>query len=287
MPNFCRPNPVKSTKFFSRLTFGLLALMLVIVFLTLLAVPVQAQFQGTDVASVYEIKDKNPTDGDIIVSTSDGLVLATTSYDTHIFGVLKNNPLIVYRSLDQTGYPIVRSGLADINVTTFNGPIKYGDYITASAFPGKGEKALESGYVVGIALQPFNDSSPGNKQNFNGRTINTGKIRVAIRIEYADVTSPKTISRLFSFLGTSFLSNIQDPKQFGMIVRYFAAGLIILLAFSFGFLTFSRSIAKGVEAIGRNPLAKSTIQFSIMINIALLILTGLIGLIASFILIKV
>ena len=91
---------------------------------------------------------------------------------------------------------------------------------------------------------------------------------------------------MFGLVGVSFLENLGDPKQFAQVVRYLAAGLVVLLSFTFGFLTFSRSISKGIEAIGRNPLAKSAIQFSIFINIALLVATGIIGIVASILLIK-
>lgn len=266
-----------------------LLLLISLIFLTtgyqLLATTVHAQLQGTEVATVYEIKDKDAVEGDILTISEEGLVRTTVSYDIRIFGILQKDPLLVYRHADGTGEPIVRSGVAEVNVTTAAGPIKYGDYITSSDVPGKGEKALDSGYVVGIALADFDENS-GELIDDQGRQIASGKIPVAINIQLAELTNPRNVSRLFGFLGTSFLSNIKDPKQFGLIVRYMAAGLIILLSFSFGFLTFSRSISKGMEAIGRNPLAKTTIQFSILINIALLIVTAIIGLVASFIIIK-
>jgi F0F1-type ATP synthase membrane subunit c/vacuolar-type H+-ATPase subunit K len=79
---------------------------------------------------------------------------------------------------------------------------------------------------------------------------------------------------------------VNDPKKFGNVVRFIAAGLVVLLSFTFGFLTFSRSIAKSVEALGRNPLAKSTIQLSMVINIILLVVTGIIGIVASILIIR-
>ncbi len=233
-----------------------------------------AQSQGIEVTSVYEIQDKDAIDGDIVIAKDTGLVRADKAYDAKLFGVIQAQPLLVYRENERTNVkPVVRSGVALVNVTNLTGPIKYGDYITSSATLGKGEKAIESGYVIGIALQPF--SGTGN-----------GKIPVAIKLEFAEITTPRFAGRIFSLLGTAFLENLQDPKKFGDIVRYIAAALVVLLSFTFAFLTFSRTIVKSIEAIGRNPLAKNTIQLTMIINVILLIITGFIGIVASILIIR-
>lgn len=244
----------------------------------------QTQGQGIEVTSVYEITDPNAVEGDIVTITEKGVVRANIGFDPKMFGVIQNFPLLVYRT-EVKGKPIIRSGVAEIGVTTFNGPIKYGDYITSSLIPGKGQRAAESGYVLGIALGAF-DGSGGQTINGPNGKVALGKIPVAIRIEYAEISNPRFVGRLFSFIGAAFLENIVDPKKFGDIIRFGAAALVLLLSFTFGFLTFSRSILKSIEAIGRNPLAKNTIQFSMILNIILLLATGLVGIIASVLIIK-
>lgn len=236
-----------------------------------------AQAPGIEVTSMYQIADKDAKEADILVATDKGLVRASKTYDNKTFGVLQENPLLLYRDKNVTdGKPVIRSGVATVNVTTLAGPIKYGDFITSSSVAGSGEKASQSGYVLGIALANFDGTG--------GAT--TGKIPVAIRIEYAELTNPRFAGELFGFVGSSFLENVRDPKQLGSIVRYIAGGLVLLLAFTFAFLTFSRSIGKSIEALGRNPLAKSAIQLSMIINIGLLIVTGIIGIIAAFLIIR-
>ena len=136
-----------------------------------------------------------------------------------------------------------------------------------------------------MALEPFTGEGVPQVDGPNGK-VASGKITVAIRIEYTELSSPRFAGRLFGFIGTAFLENVSDPKQLGNIVRLLAAGLVVLLSFTFGFLTFSRSIAKSIEAMGRNPLAKSTIQLSMIINIALLVVTGIIGIVASIFIIR-
>ncbi|MBU1032250.1 hypothetical protein KKE03_05030 [Patescibacteria group bacterium] len=247
--------------------------------------PIHAQqSQGIEVTSVYEISDADAIEGDILKATDQGLVRTTIGFDNKIFGVIQEQPLLVYRT-ETKGKPVIRSGVAQINVTTLNGPIKYGDYITSSAVAGKGQKAQESGYTVGMALGAFTGEDAPQVDGPNGK-VASGEIPVAVRIEYTELTNPRFAGRLFGFVGTAFLENVSDPKQIGNLIRYVAAGLVILLSFTFGFLTFSKSIVKSIEALGRNPLAKSTIQLSIIINIGLLIITGIIGIVASILIIR-
>lgn len=247
----------------------------------------QAKAQSIDaaLASTYEIADKDATEGDILVSTDKGLVRATLSFDNKMFGVVQNKPLLVYREASVSGLPVVRSGVAEVNVTTINGDINPGDYVTTSTIAGKGEEVKESGYVLGVALTGFN-SNQGEAITYQGQQYKQGKVKVAIRIEYAELTNPRFAGRLFGFVGNSFLENVRDPAKFGQTVRYMAAGLVVLLSFTFGFLTFGRSMSKSVEALGRNPLAKNTIQLSMVINVVLLLITGLVGIVASILILR-
>lgn len=241
--------------------------------------------QGVEVTSTYSIIDEEALDGDILVTSENGLVRATQEYDIRIFGILQDLPIIVNRDLDAGGEPVIRSGVAQINVTTLNGSIKYGDYITASPIPGKGQKATRSGYVIGVSLASFNESS-GEKVTFEEKEYASGKIPIAVKVEYAEIDNPRFLDRIFSYLGISLLSYIRDPQQFGLVIRYIVAGLAILLSFTFGFLTFSRSISKAIEAIGRNPLAKEAIQLGMLFNIFLMIVIAVLGLVAAFLIVK-
>lgn len=261
-------------------------LLLPIILNTFYLIPIvnAQESRGIEVTSVYEIADKDAAEGDILKATDKGLVRADIGFDNKMFGVVSNQPLLVYRSQVQ-GKPVVRSGIAQVNITTLNGPIRYGDYITTSTILGKGQKASESGYTLGVALSQFDGTGASQIDGPRGK-VASGTIQVAIRIEYTELTNPRFAGRLFGFLGTAVLENVSDPKQIGNVIRFIAAGLVVLLSFTFGFLTFSRSIAKSIEALGRNPLAKSTIQLSMIINIALLVITAIVGIAASILIIR-
>ncbi|MFA5932485.1 MAG: hypothetical protein WCV81_05640 [Microgenomates group bacterium] len=258
---------------------------------------VLAQESGSvDWTYTYSIADKDAVDGDIISSSTDkGLTRANFPYDSHMFGVMQKTPLVVYTSFENTGLPIARSGTATVNVTTLNGPIVPGDYITTSEIPGKGQKATDSGNVLGIALTPLGPSdgtetsyqptSTTGKQN-PAIKVRAGKVTVALRVEYAEITTARTALRLLDSFNAALFTNVQNPDQFVKIFRYITAIVIVLISFTIGFLTFSRAIPKGIEAIGRNPLAQKTIIFSIVLNIIFTLVTAIAGIAAAILILK-
>ncbi|GIW62855.1 MAG: hypothetical protein KatS3mg090_0681 [Patescibacteria group bacterium] len=147
------------------------------------------------------------------------------------------------------------SGIANVLVSAINGPIKKGDYITTSNIPGIGMKANTTGFVIGTALSDFN---PSNKETITLLPVN-------LDIKYVSIyNSPiGTLSRL-----TNWTKNItyQEPL---VAFKYIVATVIIILSTIFSFIHFGRTGSKGIEALGRNPLAKQSIQFGIFLNIIL------------------
>lgn len=278
-----------------KVLFSILAL---VIFASSFLPVILAQVESVDFAYVYNIPDKEAVDGDIVSSTPDkGLQRSSYPYDLRTFGVVQTTPLMVYKSVDDQGLqPVSRAGTATVNVISLNGPINAGDYITTSEIPGKGQKATSSGYVIGIALTPLgaNDGTEINyqrkvtdsKQSLPPEKIRTGKITVALKIEYAELTTARTALRLLDSFNASLFTNIQNPDQFVKIFRYITAIVVVLISFAIGFLTFSRSIPKGIEAIGRNPLAQKSIMFSIIMNIVFTVITALAGIGAAIIILR-
>ncbi len=229
-----------------------------------------AQTTSLDVASLYKVADPEAVDGDILIETDQGLIRANTAYSSNIFGVVQEKPLLVYRSLDSGDTAVVRSGIATVNVTLAGGPIKSGDYITTSKNPGKGMKAKSSGITLGIALEDMSNE--------------IGKIRVALKIGYADVPNPdaNVVTKTLDNLNIPALQNIVGGQQGPSALKYLFSGLIVLGSLFFTFTTFARSIITSIEAIGRNPLAKNAIQVSILINAGLTIVVILMSLAAAY-----
>lgn len=254
----------------------------------ILYTPSLAQLESAETFDMPE----GASDGDIISYTEEGVILSAREYDDKTFGVIETSPLVAYRRQDNTGMPVLRNGSAEVSVTTINGPIRTGDFITSSSLPGKGQKALTSGYIVGVALQDFTEedgeavdfTAPGEGQQ--SRSVRIGKINVAIKIEYAELNTARNANRLFDVLNGALFRNVQDPEKFVNLIRYIAAGLAVLISFLIGFFTLARTIPKGIEALGRNPLARTTIQFGIILNIIFTVGIALVGIVAAIILLR-
>ncbi len=252
------------------------------------------QAKSLESASVYQVADDKIESGDIVVMGEKGIERASVSLTPRLFGVVQDNPMIVYREADSTKKPVVRSGVTEVNVTTFNGPIKPGDFITSSEIAGKGQKATYSGYVLGVALAEFKEGDGTQIDYTNPKTpqankkLSSGKVLVSLNIGYIElVAGGRTLANLLGPLAAPFAANVQDPNKFTMIIRYITAGRIVLVGFLISFFAFSRSLPKAIEAIGRNPLAKSSIYFSIGVNVFLAVLTLAIAVAAAIILVKV
>ncbi len=168
-----------------------------LVVILFLPTAVHAQNQGLEVTAVYEITDTDAIEGDILVVTDKGLVRAEKSFDNKMFGIIQDQPILIYQNKDIKGKPVIRSGVATVNVTTLNGPIKYGDYITSSTIRGKGQKASESGYVLGIAIGAFDGANATEQVDGPNGKVALGKVPIAVRIEYSELTNPRFAGRLF------------------------------------------------------------------------------------------
>lgn len=251
-------------------------------------VPAHAQLE---IIEPYDVKSEGVVDGDIVSYTSSGVVLSERDNDDKVFGVIDTDPVVVYKRQDGGGMPVARNGAVEVNVSTANGPIKAGDFITTSYFKGKGQKSTVSGYIVGVALQDFGDSD-GEAASFtppqggNPVQVKAGKINMAIKIEFAELNTARSANRLLDAVNLAFFRNTQDPEKFVNILRYILAGLAVIISFSIGFFTLARTIPKAMEALGRNPLARTTIQFGMVLNIIFTVGIALVGVVAAIILLR-
>lgn len=221
-------------------------------------VPVNAQKKDNislGIANYVQIKGSDIKNGDIISSAQTGYVLSKTPYDPLVIGVVSTNPAVSLNieGSEKDTYPVVSAGNVLVNVTSQNGNIKAGDLITSSTIPGVGMKAKETGYVIGRALDDFSDANKAE----------VGSINVALNLHYSYSSSntPTSLKDLFSL---SVLATYESPSA---VFKYVVAGIVIMLSFILGVVSFGRVANTGVEALGRNPLAGKMIQFGIVLNV--------------------
>lgn len=270
------------------LLIGFIFCLSLITYHLLLVAPAHAQLE---IAETYDVADKDAQSGDILSLTADGFSRTKADYDSKMFGVMISNPLAVYRRVDGSGIPVSRNGVIAVNVTTANGEIKTGDYITSSTIPGKGQKAGSSGYVVGVALKDFKtgDGTEIEFSQFQGgptKKAVSGQIPVAIKIEYAELSNFRNTNSLIEKLNAALFTNIKDPEKFVNVIRYISSGIVGILSIIIGLFILSRVIPKGVEGIARNPMARSSIIVYTALNIVVVIVIVLLGIGASLLLLR-
>jgi hypothetical protein len=208
-------------------------------------------------------------EGTVICSTASGPAPCKNAYDPGMQGVITKNPAVSFQPVGgQTNtnvYSIMASGKAYVLVTSVNGTIKYGDYLTSSKTIGVAQKSTKNGYVLGEALEDYTDTDRSK----------TGLIQMTV--------APRPL-----ILNEGALANVYQIVREGVdnlfltpfaMLKYVVAGIVLIATVIFGLINFGKVVKGGVEAIGRNPLAKGTIQFNIFVNVLLsiVIIAGGVG----------
>lgn len=242
----------------------------IFVVLMLLPSPAQAQEQvSSGIAVLVEISDTSVREGDIISYGKSGYSVTSTPQDPMIFGVVTDKPAVTLE--DPAGANsryVLSSGKAYVNVSTSNGPIKEGDLITSSKTAGTGQKATINGYVLGTAIEAYSDTDPKK----------IGKILVSLHPGFSSDTVALRSNLLENFnvaFATPFLSPVNA-------FRYTIAGLAGLLSLALGIVFFGRVASRGIEAIGRNPLAGRQIMVSIVFNLGLTLVVMALGIAVAY-----
>jgi hypothetical protein len=246
----------------------------VLIFLAIIAFlvivnPVDAQnILSSGTAMGVQIKG-HVVNGDIVTTLSNGYTLSNSPYDPQVFGVVSLHPALYLKDTTASNdTPVISTGVVLVRVSSQNGNIKKGDFITSSTIPGVGVKATDNGYILGLATQDYASNDPKK----------IGLIYVTLQPHYAQINNDIAHT---SFNALSLGLNAATSTPLG-VIRYFVAGLITLLSFFFGFRFFARASNRGVEAIGRNPLAKQAILVTVFFNTLITIFIMFFGVAISY-----
>jgi len=229
--------------------------------------PVLAASNQSGLANYITVSEPNQEEvipGAIVVYTNSQYALSSSPYAFKLIGVVTSNPPIAIDfSTNGAGTPVAISGVADVLVSSENGEINSGDLVTTSSKKGVGMKAVEAGYVLGIALSDYKSE--------NADAVGTIPISLEVDYSYNPAFRSKSAGdtaggNLRDILSLSSVAVYESPTK---VFKYLVSALILFGCLTFAFLTFSRVARNGVDAIGRNPLAKNQIQMSIVFNILL------------------
>ena len=232
---------------------------LIVVFVNLFLIfsqsTIGAQTQSlTGLGISVSVNNQNALNGDIICSDAKGYGLCQNEYDSSIYGVIDDNPTTAIEVGNlQNSHLVLSRGEINVRVTSVNGNIKTGDFVTSSKTSGVGELATKTGYVIGTALSAYSS---------NDKTA-VGTIKVSINIHPRTDIAGTTRGNLIDLLRNGLAGLGVSPLS---ALRYILASIMVLISFGIGFIYFGRIAITGVEAIGRNPLAGIRIQTSVISN---------------------
>jgi len=202
--------------------------------------------------------------GDIVIQKNGLYEVSTSAYSNDLVGVIVIDPEISFEDTNlETRKLLATEGEVLVKVTSAYGDISEGDYITTSDTLGVGMKAIESGPVIGIALESFTQG--------NGEALGSIWILIDIKTNYLD----SSISgNLFDIIKASLESPFMTPVQ---ALRYLLVFIIVITSFVIGFTSFGRISLSSVESLGRNPLSAKSIKRVIMFNFFLTFMIMLVG----------
>jgi len=237
---------------------------------TLVGGSVFAQEYSTGTAQSVFVESSRPAEAGDIISIREGkYILSDKAYDSALFGVVTDEPSVVINDLALEGRVFtVSSGEAFVKVSIKNGAINSGDFITSSDIPGVGQKADQSGQIVGIALQPYSPQDP--------TAVSDILVNVDIR---ANLIEGNVRVNLIEALRSGAQSPFLTPLT---SLRYILAALVTAGSFILGFASFGKASGTGVMALGRNPLAHKEIQRSIILNMILTAVIMVVGLLLAY-----
>lgn len=217
---------------------------------------VKAETSASGMAITIDLGDQKIESGEIVCASAGKYYLCNSIYEVGMLGIYSQSPAVMVGNSQMTnGKPVVSNGEAIVLVSANNGSIKKGDFVTSSTIPGVAMKADKSGNVLGVALEDFITTD---------KTLR-GRILVSLGIRPA-IVATSARSNLVEALKQGLLAPTLTPLS---SLRYLLAMIVAASAFILGFVYFGRVARTGVEAVGRNPLARRMIQINVAISLVL------------------
>ncbi len=226
------------------------------------------------IAKYYTIEE-DVEDGDIISIVDNAYKKSQKTYDVSAIGVVTENPAIEISEQEYVAtekrYPVMSAGTAFVKVTTKNGDIKKGDVLTTSDIPGVAMKADRPGFAIGVSDEDVTNLGDQTK-----------KIKVSLNLHYNYLGQEKGFPDKLTFTDIFAITKLLEYQSPSAVMKYMFAGFVVVVSIIFGYLTFARIASRGIEAVGRNPLASKAINFSIVVNVAITIAIVLAGLTLAY-----
>mgnify|MGYP001585353540 CR=1 FL=1 len=126
---------------------------------------------NADLAELYSTADSTLEPGELVSldpNVINGVKRTVRPYDSQLIGVISTEPALLIGGQDDgvTAVPVALAGRVPVKVSTENGPVKPGDMLTSSSFPGVAMKATKAGTIVGQAMTGFDGEGIGSVMVF-------------------------------------------------------------------------------------------------------------------------
>lgn len=251
-----------------------------------LAFIVIGQVAAATLTQDYSTKQKIPRGSIVSLGSQTGeVVLASSDNITNLYGVAVKGGDLSFNQASNTGsetVPVASGGVVDVLVSDNNGEIKAGDPITVDNVAGIGQKATDSGKIVGIAQSPLNvldnnakQVSIGDNGSNKNITISTIQIKVGVT-EYAPPTNNSGNRNKILQIADGIVG--KEVKPYGVII----SGLILLVCIFVSVFLVTSSGYASMISIGRNPLSERKIIISLLRMLAIAVAIFTIGLLLSY-----
>ena len=209
----------------------------------------------------------------LVVGEKDTVELAPAYDTTRIFGVVIEPEAapVTLQSQDQAKVYVATDGVYPVLVSTENGQVKAGDYLSLSSSDGIAAKvSFRQPFVLGRASQNYDGTSDKVGTGKDGAAIGRISVQVAPGKNPSlreDIAVPTLLRKLGESIAGKPLSSS----------RIYSALSIFIITVTLAFVLLWVGVRHGMIAIGRNPLSKH----SIMQNLAQVIVASVIVLVGG------
>lgn len=178
---------------------------------------------------------------------------------------------------------VATTGPYQVLVTTENGQIKKGDYISISSSPGIGAKATEfQPYVIGVAAGDF-EGGGDTIGSTSGGNVQLGRILVDVSFGRNPALKVPEKDRIPDAL-QKFVEDVAD-KPVSSTKLYIGFAILVAASVIAGSMLYS-GVRSSVVSIGRNPLSKSSIYRGLIQVVVLSLIVFITGIFGVYLLIK-
>jgi hypothetical protein len=210
---------------------------------------------------------------------------ATLERVEDLYGVVINkNDASVTLSEECSDVFVATNGPYRVLVSTQNGAIEPGDFITVSSLEGIGMKTNDiAPVVIGRAMTGFDGSNAASTAQAGESTVSIGRIDLDVLASNNPLQKPAE-ANLPSFLRSAAEAIAGKPVPAARV--YISVFVLLIAAVVSGSLMYS-GVRSSIISIGRNPLSKKSIIKSMIQVILVGLIIFIIGVFGVYLILRV